>query len=161
MAAQTNYNYSTPKGVPGGKFDLAYDEVVTRINEEEDGKLHYGTAVAVGANAGDGIKAPISSTKAENIEGVLLHAANTEQDMSGKVLIKKGASVGVIKKGHVWGVLATGATPTYGAKAYVVHSGNEAGYFTDKESTGDVSNLDIGATFGNASDDGIAVIVLK
>lgn len=29
MAAQLNYNYGTPKGVPGGKFDIAFDEVVT------------------------------------------------------------------------------------------------------------------------------------
>ena len=28
MAAQLNYGYSTPKGVAGGKFDIAYDEVV-------------------------------------------------------------------------------------------------------------------------------------
>ena len=39
MAAQMNYSFDTPKGVAGGKVDLAYDEVVTRQNEEADGKL--------------------------------------------------------------------------------------------------------------------------
>ena len=108
MAAQLNYNYGTPKGVPGGKFDIAFDEVVTRKNENEDG---------------------------------------------------------VMKKGNIWGRLATGATPTYGAKAYVIPDGDEAGTFTHaadngKSDSGKVEYLDISATFGNASDDGIAVIVL-
>ncbi len=71
-----------------------------------------------------------------------------------------------MKKGNIWGRLATGATPTYGAKAYVIPEGDEAGTFTHaadngkSEKAGKVEYLDISATFGNASDDGIAVIVL-
>ena len=147
MAAQLNYNYGTPKGVPGGKFDIAFDEVVTRKNENEDGVMKYGLAVAVGTDAGNGIKVP------------------AEQDMAGKVVVKKNASLSVMKKGNIWGRLATGATPTYGAKAYVIPEGDEAGTFTHaadngKSDSGKVEYLDISATFGNASDDGIAVIVL-
>ena len=55
MAAQLNYNYGTPKGVPGGKFDIAFDEVATRKNENEDGVMKYGLAVAVGTDAGNSI----------------------------------------------------------------------------------------------------------
>lgn len=40
MAAQMNYSFDTPKGVAGGKVDLAYDEVVTRQNEEALSLIH-------------------------------------------------------------------------------------------------------------------------
>ena len=163
MAAQLNYNYGTPKGVPGGKFDIAFDEVVTR--ENEDGVMKYGLAVAVGTDAGNGIKVPVTGTTAAQIEGITIALPNTEQDMAGKVVVKKNASLSVMKKGNIWGRLATGATPTYGAKAYVIPDGDEAGTFTHaadngKSDSGKVEYLDISATFGNASDDGIAVIVL-
>ena len=156
MAAQLNYNYSTPKGVPGGKFDIAFDEVVTRTNEEKDGVMKYGLAVAVGTNAGNSVKIPVAGTTADQIEGVAIALPNTEQDMDGNVIVKNNLPLSIMKKGNIWGRLATGVTPTYGAKAYVVVSGDDAGTFTTAES----GNVDIGATFGNASDDGIAVIVL-
>ena len=84
MAAQLNYGYSTPKGVAGGKFDIAYDEVVTRKNEEEDGVLKYGMAAMIGTTKGTGVKVPVSGATAQQIEGIVLRAANTEQDMKGK-----------------------------------------------------------------------------
>ena len=83
MAAQLNYNYGTPKGVPGGKFDIAFDEVVTRKNENEDGVMKYGLAVAVGTDAGNGIKVPVTGTTAAQIEGITIALPNTEQDMAG------------------------------------------------------------------------------
>lgn len=130
MAAQLNYGFSTPKGVAGGKVDLADDIVASRTVEAEDGVLKFGMAVAIGTNAGDGIKMVSSSTTANDVEGVLLHAANTEQDMSGKVVIKSGSTQSVMKKGHVWGWLSSDAVHKYGAKAYVVVDGDEAGSFT-------------------------------
>ena len=156
MAAQLNYNYGTPKGVPGGKYDIAFDEVVTRKNENENGVMKYGMAVATGTNAGKSVKVPAEGVTKEQIEGVAIALPNTEQDMNGNVIVRKNASLSIMKKGNIWGRLATGATPTYGATAYVVASGDDAGTFTDAAE----GNLDIGATFGNASDDGIAVIVL-
>lgn len=155
MAAQTNYNYGTSKGVAGGKFDLAFDEVVTRTNEAEDGVLKFGMAVAVGSAPGHNVTVVGEGTT--TVEGVALCHANTEQDMNGNVVVKKNASLGIIRKGNVWGRLATGITPTYGAKAYVVKTGADAGTFTTASS----GTLDIGATFGNVADEGIAVIVLK
>ena len=165
MAAQTSYSFDTPKGVAGGKVDLAYDEVVTRQNEEEDGVLKFGMAVAVGTSAGSTVKVPATSTTKNQIEGVVLHAANTEQDASGKVILKKNVSVGIMRKGHVWGRLAADAVPTYAEVAYVVTSGDDAGAFTHlAKQAGDdgADNLDIGAKFGNVSDtdNGIAVIEL-
>ncbi len=157
MAAQLDYGYSTPKGVAGGKVDIAYDEVLTRKNEEADGVLKYGMAAMVGTVKGTSVKVPISGTTAEQIEGIVLHAANTEQDMKGKVIVPNNASVGILRKGRIWGRIASDATPTYKAKAYVVVDGDDAGTFTDKAE----GNVDIGARFGNASDDGIAVIEIN
>ena len=157
MAAHLDYGYSTPKGVAGGKVDIAYDEVITRKNEEADGVLKYGMAAMVGTSKGTGVKVPTTGATAEQIEGIVLHAANTEQDMKGKVVVPNNASVGILRKGHVWGRIASDATPTYKAKAYVVVDGDDAGTFTDKAE----GNVDIGAKFGNASDDGIAVIEIN
>jgi len=156
MAAQLTYGFSTPKGLAGGKVDLADDVVASRTVEAADGVLKFGMAVAVGDNAGDGIKAVSEGITKDKIDGVLLHAANTEQDMSGKVVIKNGTTQSVMKKGHVWGRLATGAEATYKAAAYVVASGEDAGCFTNVAD----GNIDIGAVFGNATDTGIAVIEL-
>lgn len=156
MAAQKNYSYSTPIGVPGGKVDLFHDEVVTRMNEEADGVLKFGMAVAQGSVAGHTVKLVGADTTAEKIEGVLLCHPNTEQDMNGKVIVKSNASVGVIVKGHVWGRLATGITPAYKETAYVVKSGNDAGAFTNVAD----GALDIGAKFGKYAENGIAVIEL-
>lgn len=158
MAAQLNYNYSTPKGVPGGKFDLVFDEVVTRTNEEEDSKMKYGLAVAVGANVGTGVKLPSTGITADKIEGVTVSIPTTEHDINGNVIVKKGASLGVMKRGNIWGRLATGVTPVYGKTAYVVVTGDDVGAFTTDSS----NTVDIGAKFGNVADkdNGIAVILL-
>lgn len=215
MAAQLNYDYGTSKGVPGGKVDISFDEVITRRNEAEDGVLKFGMAAAVGSAPGTGVTVPGVGTTAEKIEGVVLYHPNTEQDMNGNVVIRKGASLGIMKRGHIWGRLASDAFPKYNAKAYVVVDGDEAGAFTsasaevsvyvqcdqgtpdakeivsDEEDspTGDQikisavtpvfceyhpavgdyvvlkklhgATVDIGATFGNVSDDGIAVVILK
>lgn len=158
MAAQLNYNYSTPKGVPGGKADISYDEVVTRTNEAEDGAMKFGLAVVTGAAAGSGVALPATSSTKANFEGVVLHAENTEHDMSGKVKIKNGAVLSIMRHGHVWARIDSKATPAYGAPAYVIvdPSVGEVGTFTN--TAADAKTVDIGAKFGSASDTGIAVI---
>ncbi len=215
MAAQLDYNYSTPKGTPGEKFDISFDEVVTRKNQEEDGILKYGMAAQVGDLAGTAVKVPVSGATRAMIEGIVLRAANTEQDRKGHVVVRKNATVGILKKGNVWGRLASDAVPAYGGTAYVVVDGSEAGTFTSASAAASVyevceastqdakevvaddtaspnaaqvklsavtpvasgytpkvgdyvisrqvhgATVDIGATFGNASDGGIAVIELR
>ena len=156
MAAQTTYGYSIPKGVAGGKVNLFNDEVITRMNEEENGVLKFGMAVMTGATPGATVKIAKGATK-DQIEGVVLCHPNTEHDMDGKVVVKKNASVGVMTQGCIWGRLATGVTPTYKQTAYVVVTGNDAGTFTNVAD----GAVDIGAKFGKDVDDGIAVIVLN
>lgn len=157
MAAQLNYSYSTPKGTPGEKFDISFDEVVTRKNQEEDGVLRYGMAAQIGNDAGTTVKVPVTGATADDIEGIVVRAANTEQDMNGHVVVRKDTSVGIMKKGKIWGRLATGAAPKYGAIAYVVVGGKDSGTFTNEPTDA----VDIGANFGNVSDDGISVIELR
>lgn len=157
MAAQTNYSYSTPKGVAGGKVDISLDEVVTRINEAEDGVIKYGMAVAIGSSPGSNVTLPGDDTTAEKIEGIVLCHPNTEQDTKGVVVVKQNVSLGIMRKGKIWGRTATDITPTYGEKAYVVKSGEDAGTFTNVAD----GALDIGAKFGKYTDDGIAVIELN
>ena len=158
MAAQLNYNYGTPMGVPGGKFDIAFDEVVTRSNEEADKKMKFGLVVAVGTNVGKGVKLPTTGVTADKIEGVTVAIATTEHDTDGNVIIKKGAALSVMRKGNIWGRLANGITPEAGKTAYVALTGDDAGTFT----TSSTGSVDIGAKFGNVvdKDNGIAVIVL-
>ncbi len=157
MAAQTNYKYSTPKGIPGGKVDLSFDEVVTRTNEAEDGILKFGMAVAFGTTPGVNVTIPSTNTTAEKIEGVVLSHPNIEQDGNGKVIIRKNMSVGILRKGHIWGRIASGITPSYGERAYVCVSEKDAGTFTNVADNA----VDIGAIFGTSVDNGIAVIILK
>lgn len=157
MAAQMNYNYGTPKGVPGGKVDISFDEVITRTNEADDGALKFGIAAAIGSKPGLNVTVPIAGTTANQIEGIVLCHPNTEQNANGKVVVKKNVSVGIVKKGHVWGRIASGITPAYGGKAYVSVTGVDAGTFTNVSE----GALDIGAVFGNEVDDGIAVVILK
>lgn len=168
MAAQLSYGYSTPKAIPGAKADLSPDIVVSRRNEANDGVLKFGMAVAVGTTAGKTVK-PVSATT-DTIEGVFVAAANTEQDMEGTVIVKKGVICDIMKFGHVWGRLAPGSTagtyvtPTYGAKAYVICSGDNAGCFTPTAvASGTGATADIGAVFGNEYDAtaGIGIIYLK
>lgn len=134
MAAQLDYGYRTPKGVPGGKVDISFDITVTRANEEEDGILKYGMAAFVGTNKGHGIKRPTASATKDDFQGVVICNANTEQDMDGRVNVKKGANLSCMVMGRIWGRLAPGADPAYQGKAYVVTDGDYAGCFTSKSS---------------------------
>ena len=126
MAAQLKYSYDTPKGVPGGKVDISFDNVDTRTNEEADGVLKYGMAVQTGTYPGTTVKVPTSGATKSAIEGVALSLPNTEQDMQGNVVVRNGATIGVMRWGKVWGRLASDAAPVSGQTAYVVVDGEEA-----------------------------------
>ncbi len=130
MAVQLDYSYQVSKGVPGGKYDLSMDTVITRTNEEADGILRFGMAVMTGSSPGTTVKVPVAGTAAAKIEGVVLHAENTEQDRKGRVAVPNNASVGVMTHGKIWGRVSSDAVPVYGNKAWVAVDGDEAGCFT-------------------------------
>ena len=151
---QKNYEYAGKKGIAGGKFDLTFDEVNSRACEDE---LNFGLAVMVGTLEGVQVKLPTSGTTKDKIEGVVLYGANTEQDKDGNIVLAKGTTVSVMKKGKIWVRIATAANVTAGKSAYVVLNGEDAGKFTDDQS----GNLDIGAVFGGEKDKEIAVVELR
>lgn len=157
MAAQLNYDYGMSKGVPGGKYDLSPDEVITRTNEEEDGVLRFGMAAMVGTTPGTTVKVPAEGATAEKIEGIVLHAANTEQDRKGRVVVPNNASVGILRFGKIWARVAESVEPAYGDPLYVVVSGKDAGSLSKEEGTG---NVKIDGRFIGAAEDGIAPVLL-
>jgi len=156
MAAQLDYGYSTPKGVAGGKVDISFDDVITRTNEEKDGVLKYGMAAMVGTSAGSTVKVPAAGATAEKIEGIVLHAANTEQDKNGKVVVPENGSVGILRFGKVWARVAKDVEPKYGDSLYVVLEGDDAGTLTNVEG----SNVKIEGKFIGEADNGIAPVIL-
>lgn len=131
MAAQINYSFSTPKGIAGGLYDISDHDIVTRMNDEADGNISYGVAAVVGKSKGQSIKLPVVSSAKADFEGIVIHAANTEQDMKGKTIVKNGASLGIVKKGNVWGKIVAGCVPEYKKTAYMVVDGDYRGMFTN------------------------------
>lgn len=157
--SQLNYGYGIPKAVAGQKADISpIDVVVARKNSAADGALKFGMAAAVGTQAGNEVVVP--STTNKKIDGVVLHAQNVEQERMGGVELKKNDELGIIQHGHVWVRLKDSEpTPTYHAPAYVcIEAGDDAGTFTATQGTDNTDTVDIGAVFGNQSEDGLAII---
>lgn len=163
MSAQTRYGYSTPIGAAGGIVDLAPYAIDTFLNEEENGVLKFGTGVVQGSKPGINIALPTADATADVFEGIATNNRTTEYDMDGKLAVRKGASVGVMRYGKIYGRVAEGVEPTYGDPVYLIVSGDEAGYFTNTaasaggSSTGDDSTGDDSATEGSTAASTIAI----
>lgn len=127
MGVQTSYNYGMNQGVAGGLYDIAAYENNTYTTP---GGIPFGYGVVKGPNPGMDIQLPVSSSTAEDFEGVTMNGFTTEQDMSGVVVAGEGQTMGVMKHGNVWVVLGTAANPSYGKTVYLITDGKEAGCFT-------------------------------
>ena len=154
MSAQTKYGFSTPIGVAGGIYDIAPYAIDTFLNSEETGALKPGLGVVAGTKAGVEIAIPTSASAA--LEGVVTNNRTTEFDMDGKMRMVKGASVGVMRYGRIYVRVAAGVEPAYGDAAYVVATGEEAGFFTTASS----GTIAVKARFLGAAKDGIALVEL-
>lgn len=131
MSAQTRYGYSTPMGAAGGIVDLAPYAIDSFINEEEAGVMKFGIGVVGGTKAGTTIKKPAEGATAAQFAGITVNNRTTEYDIEGKLHVRKGVSVGVMRYGRVYGRVADGITPAYGEALYLIVSGEEAGFFTN------------------------------
>lgn len=129
MSAQIHYGYNTPMGAAGGIVDLAPFAIDTFLNEAENGVMKFGVGVVRGTNPGVNVKLP--SATGDKFEGIAVNNRTTEYDLEGNLAIRKGASVGVMRYGRVYGRVAEGVKPAYGDPVYMVASGKEAGYFTN------------------------------
>lgn len=136
MSAQTRYGYSTPIGAAGGIVDLAPYAIDSFLNEEENGILKFGTGVVQGSKPGINIALPTEDAAAGVFEGVVTNNRTTEYDMDGKLAIRKGASVGVMRYGRIYGRVAADVEPEYGDPVYLLIGGEEAGYFTNAAAAG-------------------------
>lgn len=134
MSAQLAYRYSTPIGAAGEIVDLAPYAIDTFKNEEENGDMTFGIAVVQGTDVGVQIKKPVSGSTAAVFEGIATNNFTTEYDLDGHIRILKGAPVGVMRYGRIYGRVADGVTPAYGDPVYFIKTGTEAGYFTTSSS---------------------------
>lgn len=110
MSAQTKYGYSTPIGAAGGIVDVAPHQIDTFLNEEENGVLKFGAGVVQGSKPGVNIALPKKAATAAKFEGITTNNRTTEYDLEGKLAVRKGAAVGVMRYGKIYGRVAEGAT---------------------------------------------------
>ena len=135
MSAQTKYGYSTPIGAAGGIVDVAPHQIDTFLNEEENGVLKFGAGVVQGSKPGVNIALPKKAATAAKFEGITTNNRTTEYDLEGKLAVRKGAAVGVMRYGKIYGRVAEGVEPAYGDSVYLITEGEEAGCFTNEAGT--------------------------
>ena len=129
--SQIRYGFSTPIGAAGGIVDLAPYAIDTFLNEEETGVLKFGVGVVQGSTPGSNVALPQAGATAAKFEGIVVNNRTTEYDVEGKLAVRKGASVGVMRYGRVFGRVAAGVKPAYGEAVYMIVDGEEAGCFTN------------------------------
>ena len=129
MSAQTSYNYQTPKGVAGGIYDMYHYQVDSRVNEEDNGKLHFGMGVVTGTLPGSHVKLPAAASTAAQFEGVVLNGFDRQQDLEGKLFILNHQNIGIMRRGRIWVRLAAAASPKYGDAVHLLTSGDDIGCF--------------------------------
>lgn len=156
MSAQTVYSFSTPIGQAGGIYDLAPYAVDAFLNEGNDGTVKFGMGVVQGTNKGKGVKVPAAGATAATFEGIVTNRRTSENALLGGVDLRKGCTLGVMRWGNIYGLLAANVEPEYGDAVYLVVSGDDAGCFTTESS----GNVAIKGVFRGTASDGIALIHL-
>lgn len=131
MSAQTRYGYSTQIGAAGGIVDLAPHAIDTFLNGEESGVMRFGVGVVQGSKPGINIALPTEDATPAVFEGITTNNRSTEYDLEGKLHVRKGSAVGVMRYGKIYGRVAEGAEPSYGDAVYLIVDGKEAGCFTN------------------------------
>ena len=151
MSAQTVYSFSTPIGQAGGIYDLAPYAVDAFCNEADNGVMKFGMGVVEGTKPGETVK-----VGSGDFEGIVTNRRTTENAILGGVVLNKGCTVGIMRYGRIYGLLAANEAPAYGDAVYLVTSGDDAGCFS-KTST---NNTAIAGRFLGGAHDGIALIEL-
>ena len=137
MAAQTSYSYQTPRGVPGGLFDISPYAIDSRTNGEENiGVLLFGMGAMQGTHPGVDVLVPVAGDTEDTFEGIVLTGFTNQQTMQGEVILYPQQVVGILRWGRAWVRVAEGVTPAYGENLYLINSGPNAGLFTNVEGDG-------------------------
>lgn len=161
MSVQTNYSYSTQKGIPGGLYDQSPYVIDTRLNEADSGEMLLGMGVVQGSSPGTNINLPAVGAVAETFEGVTVNGFTAQHDLEGNVSLMKKQSVGILRHGRIYVRLVGEITPAYGDKVHLCISGDDAGRFTNVADTDASTTVAIEAKFiGGAVAGDIAAIEL-
>lgn len=156
--AQLSYGYNIPAGVAGGIYGLENYDIVARLNDEETGKMKFGVGVVQGAKAGNSVKIPVVGSTAAQFEGVVVYTANRELTYEGDTNLRKGTPLSIMNYGKAWVRTGESAAVTYGADAYLITDGDEAGCFT---TSGDgATKVAVKGRFITEVTDGLAVVEL-
>lgn len=158
MSAQTRYGYATPIGAPGGIVDLAPYAIDTFLNDEENGVMKFGTGVVQGSKPGVNVALPASGATADKFEGVATNNRTTEYDLEGRVFVRKGVGVGVMRYGRIYVRVKTGDAPEYGDPLLLIINGDDAGCFTNTEDSG--NTIAVNGRFLGGVDNGVAPVEL-
>ena len=156
--AQLSYGYNIPAGVAGGIYGLENYDIVARLNDETTGKMKFGVGVVQGANAGKSVKLPVAASTAAQFEGVVVYTANRELTYDGATNLREGTPLSVMNYGKVWVRTGESAAVTYGADAYLITDGEEAGCFTT--SADEATKVAVKGRFITEVTDGLAVVEL-
>lgn len=152
MSAQTSYKYSSSIGSPGGIVDITPHVIDSFLNGEDAGVMKFGVGVVQGDTPGTDVKLPTATATSAVFEGVTVNNLTTEYDVEGKVHLRNGKALGVMRYGRVYVRVATGISsvaPAYGSDVYLVTSGANAGLFIDRaaENSEAFTTLQISARF--------------
>lgn len=159
---QLNYGYNTPSNVPGGIADISNKTIVSRSNAEVEEGILLGIGVVQGKMPGVNVKYPDTSSTVEVFEGVTVDGGLTPVYDDGKVVVKKGSTVNVMQQGKVWVRCANAVNTKYGNTAYLVTDGEEKGYFTTKDDSGNTNKIELpGVRFVSGKSGDIAQVELS
>lgn len=136
MSAQTEYGLRMGTGSAGGFVDASRHEVESRGNAADDGEMLFGLGAVTGDEPGKNVTLPDSDSAASDFEGVTVNSHRHEQDRDGKVTLRKGETVGVMRKGRIYARVTEDSDPAYGDAVYLVTDGDDAGKFTEDSSAG-------------------------
>nr|DAG11244.1 MAG TPA: hypothetical protein [Caudoviricetes sp.] len=162
MSAQTKYGFSTPIGSAGGIVDLAPYAIDSFLNDEANGVMKHGVGVVQGSKPGVNIALPKTGATAAKFEGITTNNRTTEYDIDGKLAIRHGASVGVMRYGRIYARVVDDAAVAYGDPVYLVIEGDNAGLFTKTESaTSGSATIAVKGRFLGAADLSTKVAVVE
>lgn len=133
MSAQTRYGFSAIAGTAGGIVDLAPYAIDSFLNGEDTGVMKFGVGVVQGTKPGVDVALPKSGATAAKFEGVTVNNRTTEYDVEGKLNVRNGSAIGVMRYGRVYARVVDDKTPEYGDALYLVVTGDNAGCFTNED----------------------------
>jgi hypothetical protein len=92
--------------------------------------VKFGMGVVQGDNPGSDAKLPAAGVVAADFEGVVV-AGVKQMELQGASALEKTDTLGVLQWGRVWVRIAEGLDVSYGERLYLIHTGENAGLFSN------------------------------